>query len=144
MRLEDRGHVHSFIEIEFDYPAGILRSVPTFRVPIFACGRCRPRRPQGHCATFSAPLLSSHSQDSIVLPVELIELLNQAYFLHILATDAQKVLPPGKSLVSMLLKPNTHHDEENAALKEKVEGVMFKAFWDEVVLFISLALSNSV
>ncbi|KAL4250737.1 TCP11 family protein [Abortiporus biennis] len=82
-------------------------------------------------APFSAPLLSSNSNTATVLPTELIDLLNQAYFLHILATDPHKVLPPGKSLVSMMLRPNVESHPDNSVLKERVEGLLFKAFWDE-------------
>src|SRR6266481_729049 len=36
------------------------------------------------------------------LPPELIEQINEVYLLHKLATDPSKVLPPGKSLLSLL------------------------------------------
>src|SRR6266702_2563415 len=42
--------------------------------------------------SMSSQLVSN--QDHLVLPVELIDILNNAYFLHILATDPAQVLPP--------------------------------------------------
>jgi hypothetical protein len=45
------------------------------------------------------------------LPMELSALLNQTYFLHLLATEPETVIPDGKSLLSMMahsrLKPQT-------------------------------------
>jgi T-complex protein 11 len=68
------------------------------------------------------------------LPSDLFDLLNQAYFLHILANDPSRVLPPGKSLLSALSQPHVRQrrDDEPATLQEKVEEMIHKAFWDEV------------
>lgn len=82
------------------------------------------------------PLLHSLSKDTR-LPLELLDSLNQTYFLHLLVNDPEKVLPPGKSLLSVLSKPHAREsrDTELPTLQEKVEEVIHKAFWDEVCLF---------
>ncbi|KAI0256132.1 hypothetical protein BJV78DRAFT_1273064 [Lactifluus subvellereus] len=69
------------------------------------------------------------------LPADLLDLLNQAYFLHILANDPSKELPPGKSLLSVLSRPHARQrrDDEPAALQQKVEEMIHKAFWDEAL-----------
>lgn len=72
------------------------------------------------------------------LPSELVEIFDQAYFLHLLATDPSKVIPPGKSLLSMMSRSqqapesSTAKAREEAALRDRVEGVVHKAFWSEV------------
>ena len=69
------------------------------------------------------------------LPSDLLDLLNQTYFLHLLANDPSKVLPPGKSLLSVLSRPNVQQkrDDEPPRLQDKVEEMIHKAFWDEVL-----------
>jgi len=69
------------------------------------------------------------------LPADLLDLLNQTYFFHFLANDPSKVLPPGKSLLSVLSRPSVRQkrDDEPPALQEKVEEMIHKAFWDEVL-----------
>lgn len=84
----------------------------------------------------SHPLLKSLPEFTL-LPNELLEILNQTHFLHLLATDPSKVVPPGKSILSMMSKTRTHpqshgHASEFPTLQEKVEEVIHKAFWDEV------------
>ena len=68
------------------------------------------------------------------LPADLLDLLNQVYFLHLLANDPSKVLPPGKSLLSVMSRPHVRRrgDDKPPALQEKVEEMVHKAFWDEV------------
>jgi len=69
------------------------------------------------------------------LPADLLDLLNQTYFLHLLANDPSKVLPPGKSLLSVLSRPGVtqKRDDEPPRLQDKVEEMIHKAFWDEVL-----------
>jgi hypothetical protein len=75
---------------------------------------------------------------SVALPVELVTACNQAYFLHVLATDPDRVLPPGKSILSMMSRRGSafydHQGEQPPppSLQEKVEDIAHKAFWDEV------------
>lgn len=68
-----------------------------------------------------------------LLPIELAEVLNQTYFLHILATDPRQVLPPGKSLLSVMTSSGASHgDSDTPTLESRVEDLVHKAFWDEV------------
>jgi hypothetical protein len=70
------------------------------------------------------------------LPPELLHVLNQAYFLHVLATDPAKLIPPGKSLLSMMARSEGAPvpDTAETALHDRVERVVHKAFWNEVPL----------
>ena len=83
----------------------------------------------------STPLLPVATTSPTVLPIELVQILNQTFFLHLLATDPQRVLPPGKSLLSMMSAPrsNLHApDESQAKLEERVKDMVYGAFWKEV------------
>lgn len=74
------------------------------------------------------------------LPLELVESLKdsfkQVYFLHLLATEPEKVVPPGKSLSSMLLhillSSSNKRQDDVQPLLERVKEAAHKAFWDEV------------
>ena len=74
------------------------------------------------------------------LPADLLDLLNQTYFLHLLSNDPSKLLPPGKSLLSVLSQPNKRQrlDDEPPTLHDKVEEMIHKAFWDEVLHHLNL------
>ena len=79
----------------------------------------------------SSPLTSN--QDPLVLPGELIDILNNAYFLHILATEPTQVLLPGKSLLSVMSHSHTSSmGDTKPTLHRKVGDIVHKAFWDEV------------
>lgn len=79
----------------------------------------------------SSQLVSN--QEPLLIPVELIDILNNACFLHILATDPTQVLPPGKSLLSVMSRSRTTADgDTKPSLQSKVEDIAHKAFWDEV------------
>src|SRR5258708_15060814 len=69
------------------------------------------------------------------LPADLLDLLNQTYFLHILANDPSKLLPPGKSLLSVLSQPNKRQrrDDNPPNLHVKAVQVLHKAFFGRVV-----------
>jgi hypothetical protein len=73
---------------------------------------------------------------SAVLPVELVDSLTQVYFLHRLATEPEKVIPPGKTLLSMMIQ--SQMDSEKATKKpetnlaDRVKEVAHRAFWNEV------------
>ncbi|GLB37493.1 putative T-complex protein 11 [Lyophyllum shimeji] len=69
------------------------------------------------------------------LPSELLHALDQAYFMHILATDPAKVIPPGKSLISMMAHAPAAPD--TSSLHARVEKVVHKAFWDEALQSLS-------
>jgi len=78
-----------------------------------------------------------------LLPAELVETLNQTYFLHFLVNDKEKVVPPGKSVLSMMLHANLRlpqedvkdGDSKHAALVERVQEAAHKAFWREVSIY---------
>ena len=69
---------------------------------------------------------------SIVLPAEIYQSLNYVHLLHSLAVNPNNVLPPGKSLLSVLSQPYAQGDSQNAALRKRVETMVHKAFWDQV------------
>jgi hypothetical protein len=78
------------------------------------------------------------SVDATALPLELASMLNHTYLLRLLVTDPTKVLPPGKSLLSVLSRPhsdNIRADGSVPTLHNKVEDMVHKAFWDEVRLY---------
>lgn len=70
------------------------------------------------------------------LPAELYETLNYVYLLHSLAVNPESVLPEGKSLLSVLLKPSSHDPSQISDLHQRVETIVHKAFWDEVLIII--------
>lgn len=92
-----------------------------------------------------APALIKHDS-ATTLPVELVQILNQAYFLHLLATDPAKLVPPGKSLLSMMTQAHIGpHDsnaqqhngeDQTAALHAKVTQVVHATFWNEVFSYL--------
>lgn len=100
-----------------------------------------PVNNEGHSAIPLRPA-SSYSQ----LPFELVEALNQTYFLHLLVTQPEKVIPPGKSLLSMMthanyavadenVKDSNQHSDAEAnqqVIEKKVQEVVHRAFWNEV------------
>ncbi|TFK44775.1 hypothetical protein BDQ12DRAFT_673556 [Crucibulum laeve] len=92
--------------------------------------------------TIPAPFLLQHEPASI-LPIEFVQVLNEAYFLHLLATDPEKVIPPGKSLLSMMTHARIEHDEGTegpdkvAQLTDRVKQVVHRAFWSEALEAIS-------
>ncbi|KII92090.1 hypothetical protein PLICRDRAFT_36878 [Plicaturopsis crispa FD-325 SS-3] len=80
------------------------------------------------------------SVNPTVLPLELVEVLNHTYFLHLLATDPSKVLPPGKSLLAMMSRSHIQGDRPHdtpPSLQEKVEDMVHQAFWDEALESLS-------
>ncbi|KAI0940514.1 hypothetical protein AcW1_003689 [Taiwanofungus camphoratus] len=81
----------------------------------------------------STRIFPAGSSDT-VLPIELINVLDHTYFFHLLATDPEKALPPGKSLLSVLSRPRsqTHRQEGDLpTLHYRVEDLVHRAFWDE-------------
>ncbi|KAJ7770142.1 hypothetical protein DFH07DRAFT_735706 [Mycena maculata] len=64
------------------------------------------------------------------------EVLNQTYFLHLLATEPETVIPHGKNLLSMMsrLKPPT---EQPNTLHDRVEKAMKDAFWSQALASLS-------
>lgn len=83
------------------------------------------------------------------LPVELVHALNQTYFLHLLVNDPDKVIPPGKSLLSMLAHSHVAFQDQdevqagNHAMQERIRLVAQRAFWDEVCLRFCIVDTDS-
>ncbi|KAF9481554.1 hypothetical protein BDN70DRAFT_912197 [Pholiota conissans] len=93
-----------------------------------------------------------HSEDASsvhnfsALPFELVETLNQTYFLHLLVTQPEKVVPPGKSVLSMMTHANFKSSEEDhadeaterrKAIEKRVKEVAHRAFWNEALEILS-------
>lgn len=89
---------------------------------------------EANLADSTVPRLAMPNDSVAMLPIELIESLKQTYFLHMLATNPSKVLPPGKSLISVLSRPHVAAQQEPSALQKRVENLVHKAFWEEVCL----------
>jgi hypothetical protein len=82
-----------------------------------------------------AMLTNAFTPTQASLPLELVDTLNHAYFLHVLAIDPAKVLPPGKSILSMISRPHTQSEQGEHSLPKlqaKVEDIAHRAFWDAV------------
>ena len=81
------------------------------------------------------PVSSLNPFNPTILPAELVQTLNHAFFLHLLATDPDRVLPPGKSLLSMMSAPRSRVETEPGEipkLEERVKDLVHGAFWREV------------
>jgi len=86
------------------------------------------------------------------LPLELIDALNQTYYLHLLVTDPHKVIPPGKSLLSMMTHVNLKKADQDQQdnIREKtidlVKEAAHRAFWNDVrsvsISRVCLCLTN--
>ncbi len=82
------------------------------------------------------PLLPVQTTAPTVLPLELVQELNHTFFLHLLATDPERVLPPGKSLLSTMTSPRAQAREgEVPKLEGRVHDMVHKAFWEDVRIF---------
>jgi hypothetical protein len=82
------------------------------------------------------PILIQYDANA-VFPLELVQEMNQAYFLHLLARNPEEVLPPGKSLISIATQEKLGHrtrenENEKADVQEQVAKAMHAAFWDVV------------
>jgi hypothetical protein len=77
-----------------------------------------------------------------MLPDELVHVLNEVHFLHVLATAPSKVIPPGKSLLSMMVHSQHRSQPPPAsdALHDRVEQAVHRAFWNEVPQKLPFAL----
>ncbi|KAF8590981.1 hypothetical protein K439DRAFT_1381423, partial [Ramaria rubella] len=75
------------------------------------------------------------------LPPELLEQINEVYLLHSLAIHPSKVLPPGKSLLSIFSSrsshPNVDSQKPKPMLKDQVSEVVTRAFWEEALESLS-------
>ncbi|RPD63632.1 hypothetical protein L227DRAFT_496886 [Lentinus tigrinus ALCF2SS1-6] len=88
----------------------------------------------------STPMLPVATLGPTVLPIEFVQILNEIFYLHLLATNPRRVLPPGKSLLSMMSSPRTNsqtHEGELPNLEDRVRDVVHQAFWKEVLESLS-------
>ncbi|OJT09389.1 hypothetical protein TRAPUB_14137 [Trametes pubescens] len=84
------------------------------------------------------PLLPVQTTAPTVLPLELVQELNHTFFLHLLATDPERVLPPGKSLLSTMTSPRAQAREgEVPKLEGRVHDMVHKAFWEDALKTLS-------
>lgn len=71
--------------------------------------------------------------DVLVLPLELVHILDETAFLHLLAVNPEQVLPPGNSLLSAMSRSDAATKADTKpTLHSQVEATMPRAFWDEV------------
>lgn len=82
----------------------------------------------------STPLLRMSISEDTAIPGPLLMAIDAAYLFHLLARDPQKVLAPGKSLLSVLAGLNLMVTRTLESSSEKfVRKTMHQAFWDEVL-----------
>ena len=60
-----------------------------------------------------------------------LDLIEQTHFLRMLLADPDRVIPPGKSLLSMLTNAK-FNEQKDSAILDGVTQVAHRAFWDEV------------
>jgi hypothetical protein len=89
----------------------------------------------------SAPVLQMSVPEGAAIPSSLIMTLDAAYLFHLLAQDPQKVVAPGKSLLSVLagIKQAVTHPPEST-FGESVGKTMHQAFWDQVKFRLRILL----
>ncbi|KAJ7217975.1 hypothetical protein GGX14DRAFT_598959 [Mycena pura] len=79
------------------------------------------------------------------LPQELVQVLNQTYFLHLLATEPQLVLPEGKSWLSMIAHSRlTPQTTEPVTLRDSVQRAVHNAFWSEALEALAGSISSQI
>jgi hypothetical protein len=70
------------------------------------------------------------------LPPQYMQDINVAFTLRALALHPRRVLPPGKSLVSLLMKEPDDKTEEERRREQTITDVIKKAYWDAVRLHL--------
>jgi len=87
----------------------------------------------------STPLLRMSISEGTAIPSSLVTVLDAAYLFHLLARDPQKVVAPGKSLLSVLAGLNQMVTRTLESPSEKfVRKTMHQTFWDQVSIFDEL------
>ncbi|KAF9529390.1 hypothetical protein CPB83DRAFT_789917 [Crepidotus variabilis] len=93
--------------------------------------------------TQATALVTSHAAFAL-LPAEIVESIQHTYFLHLLVNDPNKVVPAGKSVLSMmqhadfrLPEDQAEKKDEETALLERVKDAAHKAFWTEALEVLS-------
>lgn len=85
---------------------------------------------------YQHPVLAQHRLITL-LPPDLVSEVNHAYFLHILATNPKRVIPSGKSLISIVTQEKLGDSwlddrDQKPKLEHRVAQSMHAAFWDSV------------
>jgi len=98
----------------------------------------------GSSPPLSAPLIQMSISKDTPIPSSLVMALDAAYLFHLLARDPNKVVAPGKSLLSVLagLSLIVTHTPESAPEKF-VRKKVHQAFWDQVSTYMQISLSRS-
>ena len=92
----------------------------------------------------SAPLIRMSISEDTPIPSSLVMALDAAYLFHLLARDPGRVVPPGKSLLSVLvgLKQTVTRTLDSPPEKS-VQKTVHRAFWDQVNTSLHTSLSRS-
>jgi len=91
----------------------------------------------GSSLPLSAPLLRMSTPEDTAIPGSLVVVLDVAYLLHLLARDPQKVVAPGKSLLSVLAGLNQMVTGTLESAPEKfVRKTIHQVFWDQVSIYL--------
>jgi len=99
----------------------------------------------GPSPPLSAPLLRMSVSEDTAIPSSLITVLDAAYLFHLLARDPQKVVAPGKSLLSVLAGLNLMVTRTLESLPEKfARKTIHQAFWDEVSPYPHVLMNRSI
>lgn len=131
-------------------PAWLTEQLRTFFQTMPLGGEFAKRGPDigpsaaiGPSPPLSAPILQMSVPEGAVIPSSLIMTLDAAFLFHLLARDPQKVVAPGKSLLSVLagIKQAVTHPPEST-FEESVGKTMHQAFWDEVNIRLRVLLSS--
>lgn len=72
-----------------------------------------------------------------------LDLIEQTHFLRMLLADPDRVIPPGKSLLSMLTNAK-FNEQKDSAILDGVTQVAHRAFWDEVCSNAPVIISSLI
>ncbi|KAF9645448.1 hypothetical protein BDM02DRAFT_3066547, partial [Thelephora ganbajun] len=90
------------------------------------------------------PLLRMSVPEGTPIPSSLVVVLDAAYLFHLLARDPQKIVAPGKSLLSVLSGLNQMVTRTLESTSEKfVRKTIHQAFWDQALEALSSPLPSS-
>jgi hypothetical protein len=70
--------------------------------------------------------------ESIPLAVEVSQKVSEAFMLRALALYPERVLPPGKSILSLFMRKPEEGDEEKRKQAQAIANTIKRAFWDVV------------
>lgn len=70
--------------------------------------------------------------EGVPLAVEVSEKVNEAFMLRALALYPERLLPPGKSILSLFMRKPEDGDDDNRKRAQAVANTIKRAFWDVV------------